>query len=141
MLRIAFAGFAAGMVMLALGGVIDVGVRKFLPAVAERYNHAPFAPLTGWRYVYMVIHPLWFGFVLAALYALLLNAYAPARQSTALAGMLFGLLLSVGGAWPVFALNHASFPMPPSIAVAWALQSALQYAAAGAVVGAILSAP
>jgi hypothetical protein len=141
MLRIVVAGLAAGLIMLVIGGAMDVGVRRLLPTIAEQYQHAPFASLKGWRTIYMVVHPLWFGFLLAALYALFRSACGPARPSTVWTGALFGLLLSLGGAWPVFALNHASFPLPPSIAVAWALQNALQYAAAGAVVGAILQTP
>ncbi|WP_406693967.1 hypothetical protein V5E97_23275 [Singulisphaera sp. Ch08] len=86
--------------------------------------------------MYMVIHPLLFGFLFAGAYHLLV---APDRVNDLLRGMRGGILYGMGvflvGSLPIFALINASFWVPPQVLASWIVQNAFQYLTAGAVMG------
>lgn len=126
---------AAGLTLFAAGGVFHLAVPAVLPGVAAQFNSpALFRPWAGWTSTYMAAHPFGFGLVFALVYTHL-------RRKNVLAGWRGGLEFGVGvflvGSLPVYLLAFASFQVSAEVVACWVVQSACQYAAAGAVVGAI----
>src|SRR5262245_57921913 len=60
---------AASAVLFVVGAAFHFGVRYVAPAVPPQFeDSALFRPWSGWTSTYMVIHPLWFGVLFAAVY-------------------------------------------------------------------------
>ena len=85
----------------------------------------------------MWAHPVWFGFVFAAGYALInagriQSGWGPAAGC----GLAYGAMVFLVGSLPVFALIYASFRVSQElVAVSWAARNLAQYAAAGLMLG------
>jgi hypothetical protein len=84
----------------------------------------------------MLAHPIWFGIVFAAGFALVDHGRAPRGYVAAgLRGAGYGGLIFVVGSLPVFALVYASFRVSPELlAVSWAARNLAQYVIAGVLV-------
>jgi hypothetical protein len=63
-------GIVAGLLMLFVGWVFE-WIEKTAGIQAEYQNNTAFRDWPGWSATYMVVHPLWFGFVYALVFTLL----------------------------------------------------------------------
>jgi hypothetical protein len=125
--RVVTAGLLAGTVMFAVGAAFHLLISRF---VGLPYGQPPFRPWCGWTFLYMVVHPFWFGFAFAWLFIYL----EPQTQSVR-TGARFGALLFLVGAIPIYLVTFASIAMPWRVIVCWIIQSFTEYVLAGAALG------
>jgi hypothetical protein len=106
------------------------------PGIPPQFqNAALFRPWAGWTSTYMLLHPLWFGPVFAAVYLALRS-----RGGLLLGwrgGVVYGVGVFLVGSLPVYLLAYAAFQVSPEVIVSWVAQSLCQYLAAGAAMGAV----
>lgn len=134
---VACAGGVAAAAMLAVGYLFN-RVEATIPGIAAEYAQSPgFRPWPGWTERYMLLHPIWFGFVFAAGFVVWSRGQNAATwQAACCRGASYGGLLFLVGSMPVFALIYASFQVSPQlIAVSWAGRNFAQYVVAGMCVG------
>jgi hypothetical protein len=133
-------GVVAGQSMLAVGWVFNKIEEAAIPSISAEYLTGPgFRTWPGWSEGYMLVHPLWFGFVFTAVFVLVTRG-RPTRNypQAALRGAAYGGLVFIVGSLPVFFLVYASFRVSPQlVAVSWAARNLAQYVIAGALVGLI----
>ena len=122
--------------MFAIGALFfhSIIIPIVAPLLPEQFgNESLFRPWAGWTWIYMALHPLWYGAVFATIYLVLL------RRGRVVSGWKDGLLSGLGvflvGSLPVYLLAYASFAVSREVIAAWVAQSACQYLAAGAAVG------
>jgi hypothetical protein len=127
---------ASSAILLAVGAAFHFGIPLVAPAVPPQFKNASlFRPWAGWTSTYMLIHPLWFGVVFAAVYLALRN---PGGSLVGWrGGALYGAAVSLAGALPVYLLAFAAFAVSPEVIACWVAQSLCQYVAAGAAIGAV----
>jgi hypothetical protein len=124
------------LTLLAVGIAFHFAVPVLAPGIPPQFaNAALFRPWAGWTWIYMLLHPLWFGVVFAGVYLLLHERGAVAAGW--LGGLAYGLGVFVVGALPVWALAYAAFAVSPGVMASFVIQSLSQYLAAGAAVGAV----
>jgi hypothetical protein len=135
LLRWLAAAVVAAVTLFVVGAAFSVAVRLFAPGVEAQYkdNTALFRPWAGWTSTYMMLHPLGFGFVFAAVFLGLCRWSAFPRGVRG--GLLYGAGVFAVGALPVYLLSYAAFQAPPEVMICWVGQSLTQYALAGAAVG------
>jgi hypothetical protein len=127
---------AASVVLFVVGAAFHFGVRFVAPAVPPQFeNVALFRPWAGWTSTYMLIHPLWFGVLFAAVYLWLRVPGGPLAGWRG--GATYGLGVFLVGSLPVYLLAFASFQVSQGVMTCWVAQSLCQYVAAGAAVGAV----
>jgi hypothetical protein len=134
---VALSGGVAAMGMLAVGLVFNK-IEEDIPAIPAEYeNPAVFRTWPGWTEGYMLAHPIWFGFVFATGFMVVIRGQVgPRWLSAGCSGAAYGGLLFLIGSLPVFALVYASFRVSPKlIAVSWAGRNLAQYVVAGGLVG------
>jgi hypothetical protein len=127
------------LILLAVGIAFHFLVPVVAPNIPPQFdNSLLFRPWAGWTSTYMVIHPIWYGGLFAAVYLLLRSrkALSPGWRS----GLGYGAGMFLAGSFPVFVLAFASFQVSPEVIGVWLAQSFCQYAAAGAVMGAAVGA-
>ncbi|MCU0877111.1 MAG: hypothetical protein MUF06_04880 [Pirellulaceae bacterium] len=126
----------AAVVLLLVGVAFHWGVKAWAPHILAQFDNLPlYRDWDGWTWIYMLVHPLWFGPVFAAMF-LILRARCQLPTSWR-GGLAFGVGLFLVGSMPVFLLAFASFQMSPEMLVLWLAQNLCQYSAAGAVIGAL----
>lgn len=124
----------ADVVLLVVGGLFHLGMPFVAPGIKPQFlNAALFRPWAGWTSTYMLIHPLWFGVVFAAVYLVL-------RSRGALplgwrGGLEYGFGVFLVGSLPVYVLAYAAFSVSPEVIGSWVAQSLCQYLAAGVAIG------
>jgi hypothetical protein len=128
-------GVVAALSMLLVGCVFNK-IQAAIPSIPAEYKNGPgFRTWPGWTEGYMLAHPIWFGFVFAAGYALVVRGRASDYVRAVFCGAAYGGLVFVVGSLPVFALVYASFRVSPELfAVSWAARNLAQYVIAGALV-------
>jgi hypothetical protein len=132
-------GVVAALSMLAVGWVFNK-IEATIPSIPAEYESGPgFRTWPGWTEGYMLVHPIWFGFVFAVGYALVARGRAACSYlSAGIRGAAYGGLVFVVGSLPVFALVYASFRVSPElVAVSWAARNLAQYVIAGLLVGVV----
>jgi hypothetical protein len=130
-------GVVAALSMLAVGWVFNK-IEAAIPSIPAEYESGPgFRTWPGWTEGYMLVHPIWFGFVFAVGFALVARGRAAGGYvSAGIRGAAYGGLVFVVGSLPVFALVYASFRVSPElVAVSWAARNLAQYVIAGVLVG------
>lgn len=130
---------AAGVVMCLVGWLFNQ-IESAIPSIRAEYSGAGFRPWPGWTERYMMAHPIWFGLVFAAGYALV-SRHRPTLVwvSAGCRGAAYGGLLFLLGSLPVIALVYASFRVSPELmVVSWAGRNLVQYVVAGACVGLVM---
>lgn len=121
--------------LLAIGVAFHFIVPFIAPSIPPQFDNSQlFRPWAGWTSTYMLIHPLWYGGVFAAMYLILRSRKA--LSAGWLGGIEYGVGMFLAGSLPVFVLAFASFQVSPEIVGLWIAQSLCQYATAGAVIGA-----
>ncbi|MBY0522063.1 MAG: hypothetical protein K2R98_01615 [Gemmataceae bacterium] len=136
-MRIVLIGILSGCVMLLIGSLFHVVWPILLPTLSDEYA-APslFRPWEGGTRAYMLIHPLVVGVLLAGAFAWLVRKAGPDSPLRGVwGGARFGLGVCLIGSLPIFALDFASFRVSALVIATWAVQNAIQYVAAGAVLG------
>jgi hypothetical protein len=128
-------GVVAALSTLLVGWVFNK-IEAAIPSIPAEYKNGPgFRTWPGWTEGYMLAHPIWFGFVFAAGYALVVRGRASDYVRAVFRGAAYGGLVFVVGSLPVFALVYASFRVSPVlVAVSWAARNLAQYVIAGALV-------
>jgi hypothetical protein len=137
LLALIVGGGIAGLLMLAVGSVFDK-IEAAIPSIPAEYeNKAVFRLWPGWTERYMLVHPLWFGFVFTLGFLLLARARLQWSWSGAAGGgAWYGALLFLVGSMPIFALLYASFQVSLElVAVSWAARNLAQYLGAGCFLG------
>jgi hypothetical protein len=126
----------AAAVLLAVGALFHFGLPMIAPGIPPQFgNAALFRPWAGWTSTYMLLHPLWFGAVFAAVYLGLRS-----RGGLPLGwrgGVVYGVGVFVVGSLPVYLLAYAAFQVSLQVIGSWVAQSLCQYLAAGAALGAV----
>lgn len=125
---------AAIATLFTVGGVFHMVVGVLRPNVANEYlNVHLFRPWPLWTSKYMAVHPVWYGYVFASVYLWLRSRSGIQRGIRE--GFAYGAGVFVVGSLPVYVLAFASFAVTAEVIFWWTVQSALQYIAAGAVMG------
>jgi hypothetical protein len=123
--------------MLAVGWVFNK-IEAAIPSIPAEYKNGPgFRTWPGWTEGYMLAHPVWFGFVFAAGFALVARGRAlGSHVSSGSRGAAYGGLVFLVGSLPVFFLVCASFRVSPElVAISWAARNLAQYVIARVLVG------
>jgi hypothetical protein len=116
--------------MFAVGVAFHWLIPVLAPSIARLYGEPPFRPWPSWTMYYMMVHPFWFGFAFACLFA-----FFEPRPRTPAIGARFGALLFLVGALPVYFLIYASIAISGRVILCWLLQGFSQYVLAGAALG------
>jgi hypothetical protein len=129
-------GVVAALILLGVGLAFNV-IEKCIPAIGAEYHPPVFRPWPGWSETYMLLHPLWFGFLFALIFAMLSRRRdVKAWWKEALCGALYGAVVFAVGSLPIFVLIYASFNVSATlVAVSWALRNVAQYTVAGFCLG------
>jgi hypothetical protein len=130
-------GVVAGLILLTVGLAFNE-IEARIPTIGAEYHDSPvFRPWPGWSRTYMILHPVWFGFVFALVFALLgRGRNVGTWQREALRGALYGVAVFAVGSLPVFVLIYASFRVSATlVGVSWALRNLTQYTLAGLCLG------
>jgi hypothetical protein len=130
-------GVVAALSMLAVGWVFNK-IEAAIPSIPAEYKNGPgFRTWPGWTEGYMLAHPIWFGFVFAAGFALVARGRALGSYvSAGSRGAAYGGLVFLVGSLPVFVLVYASFRVSPVlIVISWAARNLAQYVIGGVLVG------
>jgi len=126
----------AAAVLLAVGVLFHFGLPIAAPDIPPQFGNATlFRPWAGWTSTYMLLHPLWFGAVFAAVY-LGLRSRGGLRVGWR-GGVVYGAGVFLVGSLPVYLLAYAAFQVSPEVISWWVAQSLCQYLAAGAALGAV----
>jgi hypothetical protein len=133
--RWVFAGLASAATLFLVGAGFSVAVPLVAPGIQSQYadNPALFRPWSEWTSTYMMLHPIGYGFVFAAVFLCLRRWTAFPRGARG--GLLYGTGVFVVGALPVYLLSYAAFRVSPEVMLCWVVQSLSQYALAGVVLG------
>jgi hypothetical protein len=125
-------GVLAGLGLLGVGLAFNQ-IEESIPAIGAEYRPPVFRPWPGWSETYMLLHPVWFGFLFALVFALLgRGRNVGAWGQEAVRGALYGASVFAVGSLPVFALIYASFQVSATlVGVSWALRNVTQYTVAG----------
>ena len=96
----ALSSVVAAGTMLLVGYAFHLGVGAWAPGITAQFaNRSLYRDWNGWTWIYMAIHPLWFGVVFAAIFALLRAwCHLPANWKY---GLAFGVGLFLAGSMPV----------------------------------------
>jgi hypothetical protein len=125
-------GLLAGAVMFACGAAFHALVPALAPSIQAEYENTPvFREWAGPTRTYMVLHPFGYGLVFASAYELTRRD----ATGTLSGGAVFGGLVFLVGALPIYLLMFASLRVPAAVVACWAIQGSAQYAAAGAALG------
>lgn len=129
-------GLAAGATLFLVGAAFHWLVPVVAPGVPPQFlNPALFRPWAGWTSAYMVLHPLAYGFVFAAVFVGLRRWSA--FPAGAPGGLAYGAGVFVVGSLPVYLLTFAAFVVSPEVTASWVAQSAAQYVLAGLALGCV----
>src|SRR3954470_19571405 len=100
--------------LLAVGAAFYFGVPLVAPGLPPQFKNATlFRPWAGWTSAYMLIHPLWFGVVFAAVYLALRSPGGPLAGWRG--GAIYGAGVFLVGSFPVYLLALASFQVSPEV--------------------------
>jgi hypothetical protein len=123
--------------MLAVGWVFNK-IEAAIPSIPAEHENGPgFRTWPGWTESYMLAHPIWFGFVFAAGFALVTRGRPSSSYvSAGFRGAAYGGLVFVVGSLPVLVLVYASFRVSAElVAISWAARNLAQYVMASMLVG------
>ncbi|WZP00116.1 hypothetical protein EP7_001733 [Isosphaeraceae bacterium EP7] len=135
MARQIMCAIVAASVLFMVGVAFHLAMPLVAPGIPPQFSDSSlYRPWTGWTSTYMLVHPLWFGVVFAAMYQALRTRGMRIRGWRG--GLCYGLGVFLVGSLPVFLLAFASFRVSGGVIFSWVAQSLCQYAAAGAAVGA-----
>jgi len=122
--------------MFLVGVVFYFLIPFIAPGIKPQYeNLALYRDWKGWTSTYMLIHPLIYAPVFAAVFLKLRHETSfPAGIK---GGFIYGASVFCVGSLPVFLLAFASFQVSVEIMLSWIVQNLCQYLAAGVAIGAV----
>ena len=134
--RLVAGSLLTSVILLGVGTLFHFTIPVLAPQLEQEYrNAALFRPWEGWTRLYMLVHPLLYGWVFATVFLLVQAHVGTANLGGIRDGLAYGIAVFIVGSLPIYALNFASFSVSAGVVLAWIIQSLCQYAAAGLVLG------